>query len=282
MENIGFVFEWFNGKIILIAMKNICPIFAKFLLVILSVALFLVFVNQLQAAMEFKVEGIENNPAEINYDQSIEILFSFSGVSSPKTYYLAGVFQKEAGSNYFGYTWNNNWYKYGDDFTNFYKLEINESSYSGKLKIKPDIDSSGFKGTGDYLLKMYRYCSSQNSCGDTNTLTIKIISPPSPSPTPSPSPAASPSPSPSPTPSPSPSLSRSPSPSPKLLKSPSPIPTEEPTGSDPVGEATTAGEVLGEKKKNPFTLSFILIGLGITLLATTGIVFYNQRHERKN
>ncbi len=186
-------------------MKTSWPVFigAFFCVILLAISL-----RAAQAAIEFKIDGIENNPSEISYDQSIEVLYSFSGVSFPKTYYLAGAFQKEAGSNYFGYTWNNNWYKYGDEYTNFYKIEIKESSISGKLKLKPDVDSSGFKGSGEYQLKLLRYCSSQNSCGDTNFVGIKIIAPPSPSPgtNPSPSPAsstsssqttASPSPSPS-------------------------------------------------------------------------------------
>lgn len=134
------------------------------------------------AAMEFKIDGLVGNPTEINFDQEVEIIFSFSNVSSPKTYYLAGVFQKEAGNSYFGWTLNNNWYKYGDDFTNFYKADINEGSFSAKLKVKPDPDSGGFKGTGEYQLKIFRYCTSQNACGETNQVPLKIRAPQSPSP----------------------------------------------------------------------------------------------------
>ena len=126
-------------------------------LLIFSGILWLGMIAPVKAAMEFKLDGIENNPATINFDQEIKLNYSFFGVTSmPKTYYLAGVFQKEAGSNYFGFTWNNSWYKYGDDYTNFFKLEINQSSASGILTVKPDVDSGGFKGTGSYLVKIYR------------------------------------------------------------------------------------------------------------------------------
>lgn len=247
-------------------------------------ALFLIVaVNPLLAAMEFKLDGIENNLTEINYDQEINVLFSFNNVVPTKTYYLAGVFQQSAGSYYFGYTWNNNWYKYGDDYSNFYKLEIVDSSVSGKLKIKPDIDASGFNGTGEYQLKIYRFCSSKSPCGETNTATVKIIAPPSPSPSvsPSPSPTPAPSPSPSPSPSPTPIPSKSPSPKPSPSTEESSIP-ESATGTGAIlgeNEASTTAEV---KKKNPFILSFVLIGLGGGFLAVTGVVFVKNSKYNKS
>lgn len=238
-----------------------------------------------QAAMEFKIDGIENNPAEINYDQSVEVLFSFTGVSPVKTYYLVGAWQKEAGSNYFGYTWNDNWYKYGDDFANFYKVEITESSFSGKLKIKPDIDSTGFKGTGDYQFKIFRHCTSQNSCGDTNFVSLKIIAPPSPSPSPTPTP----SPSPSSTPKASPSPTPTPTPSPKA--SPTPEPSDEPETEEAgteSGEIETNGEVLGENtasesgKGRANWLAITMVTAGLGLLGGAGAIFIRDKKELKS
>ncbi|MCX6816817.1 MAG: lamin tail domain-containing protein [Candidatus Beckwithbacteria bacterium] len=125
---------------------------------------------------------------------------------------------------------------------------------------------------------------------------------------PSPSPAPSPSPSSTPSPSPEPSPSRSPSPTPLPSKSPSPKPSPSSpsialgTGSlgvvdpsfDPeenlIAElATPEGEVLGEtepatkagKTKNPYLLSFGLIGLGLALMATTVVVFTKSNHYNK-
>jgi len=230
------------------------------------------------AAIEFKIDGIENNPSEMNYDQSIEVLYSFSGVSFPKTYYLAGAFQKEAGSNYFGYTWNNNWYKYGDEFTNFYKIEIKESSISGKLKIKPDVDSSGFKGRGDYQLKLFRYCSSQNSCGDTNFIGIKIVAPPSPSPeaSPSPSPASSTSSTQttaSPSPSPSAPLGTvGPTPQPSKIARIKHIALLEPETPEPV-LGTSSPQLKSSGVRQPdWQLVIMLLTTGTGILTATAII----------
>ncbi|MFH2061703.1 MAG: hypothetical protein ABIJ43_01830 [Candidatus Beckwithbacteria bacterium] len=239
--------------------------------------------------MVFEITGIEGSPSEIKYDQEIEVLYSFTDVIPTKTYYLQGVFQKNSGDYYFGYTWNDGWYKYGDDFTNYYKLEITESSASGKLKVKPDIDSSGFSGTGDYKLKLNRFCSSKSTCGNTNTVSIKIVAPPSPSPSPSPTPT------PTPTPTPSPSLGSSPQPTGMILEgSPAginPADTEGETesgwltGSDPVsfvgsesGEVKGASEASesGEKKDKSYLISIVLTGMGLGLIISTGIVFYKQ------
>lgn len=253
-------------------MKTTCPVS------IVTLFIFLILANPLPVqavAMEFKIDGIENNPSEINYDQSIEILYSFANVVPTKIYYLAGVFQKEAGSNYFGFTENNNWYKYGDEYTNLYKVEIKESSFSGKLKIKPDIDSSGFKGTGDYLIKIFRY-TSQSSYSPTEAVSIKIIAPPSPSPSPAVSPSASPNPSPSPSPSPSPQASKSPSPK------PSPSPSFSPEESIIPESATPEPEILGAtdeaKPKNPYGLAIIFMALGLIFIGTSawGIIKYGK------
>lgn len=239
-------------------------------------ALFLISGPKLTlAAMEFKLDGIENNPSEINYDQSIDVLYSFNNVIPIKIYYLAGVFQQSAGSYYFGYTWNNNWYKYGDDYTNFYKLEITESSVSGKLKIKPDVEANGFNGTGEYQFKIGRYSESGKSLSwsDNNgSIMINYESPPSPEP------ATSPSPTPIPIPSPAPSLS--PSVKPSLKPTPQLTPSPDSTDSGLMVLATESGEVLGTtesaKPKNPYLVSIILSLLGIVLVGGSGLGFYLQ------
>ncbi len=266
------------------------PARIKFLLSAFLGVIFLVSADKAWAKMEFKIDGIENNPSEINYDQPINVLFSFSNVSPPKTYYLEGVFQQSPGSRYFGYTWNNNWYSYGENYTNFYKLDINESSVSGKLQVKSGSDSDGFKGTGEYRLKIFRFCSSKSPCGETNVITVKINgpSPLSPSPTPEPDPTQSPESEPDPTSSPVVS------PSPKTTTT---TVTGGTTGgglfdshdSEEMLLSTEDGEILGitepeaseateiKKEKNPFLISIILVILGLGFVGGTGVVFYKQR-----
>jgi len=229
--------------------------------------------------MEFTIDGIEGSPSEINHDTEINVLFSFKNVTPSKTYYLEGAFQQKSGEHYFGYTWNNNWYQYGEDYTNFYKFEIASSSASSILKIKPDAGADGFKGTGDYQLKLFRFCSSQSSCGETNNvISIRIIGP-SPSPSPSSSPPPSPSPNNDTSPSPSSSTSsQSPLPSPKPSLKPSPSSKITPSPEDVMNTA----EVLGlqassipsespspspEPKKKLFSFSLPVI------IILTGAVF---------
>ncbi len=232
--------------------------------------------------MEFKIDGIENNPIEINYDQSINVLFSFKNAILPKTYYLEGVFQQTSGSRYFGYTWsNNNWYQYGEDYANFYKLEINESSISGKLLIKPDSGADGFKGTGEYQLKIFRFCSSQSPCGETNSIAIKIIAPLIPTPTPTPTQTATTTPT--------------------LTKTPTPAPTKSPTSTSKptqtpqptvLAEETPEAFVLGvesEKTKKSFPfLAFLFIAVGLMCIGTGFFLVikkskeYNEKSEKNN
>ncbi|MBU1322720.1 hypothetical protein KKE75_01545 [Patescibacteria group bacterium] len=230
----------------------------------------------------------ENLPTSVDEDNPFEVKINLIDAPKETVYYFRGVLFEAGKTSYFGYTYNHlgQWHNAPSEPTKFLEITTSpEGSWSGQLKVKADINSSYFKGEGEYEFKVGRYTAAGNfgSWSD-NTAAIKIIYTPPPSP--SPSPSASPSPAASPFPSPSPS----PSPTPIPSKSPSPKPSPSPEESLMPESATPTGEVLGEneasptaetKKKNPLTLSFILIGLGITLLATTGIVFYNQRHERK-
>lgn len=233
----------------------------------------------------------ENLPASVDEDNPFEVKINLIDAPKETVYYFRGVLFEAGKTSYFGYTYNHlgQWNNAPSEPTKFLEITTTpEGSWSGQLKIKADINSSYFKGEGEYEFKVGRYTAAGNfgSWSD-NTAAIKIIytPPPSPSPTPSPSPSPSLSPSPSPSLSPTPIPSKSPSPSPTrtdLEGQNTSSSSGEPTRTDLEGlEGSPAGEVLGEKKKNSFTLSFILISMGIVLLAITGFVFYNQRHERK-
>ncbi len=215
-------------------------------------------------------------------EQEIKVVLGINNL--PSESYLRASFQKKNGDPYFGFMKNDlgSWTKIGSlssDCKGYYNVTdktINEISIPLIIGADTNVES------GDYLIKGHRFTSSCSSYDEsTNSASINF-SFPSPSPSASPSPAASPS--------PTPSLSPSSSPTPIPSKSPSPKPSPSPEESLMPELATPTGEVLGEneasppaetKKKNSFTLSFVLIGLGTALLATTGIVFYNQRHEGK-
>lgn len=95
---------------------------------------------------------------------------SASGLSN--TQYLQAAFTKEGeASNYFGFTKNlaGDWYKYkpsptSDDLTKyFYSFVPNSGTWSGQLQVKVDLDDSGYKGSGNYLLKLFKPTSSSKS-----------------------------------------------------------------------------------------------------------------------
>lgn len=241
----------------------------------LLISFLFVFALETLAAMEFKIDSIENNPSTINYDQQIKVLFSFKNVSGEKTYYIQGAFKEENNSRYFGWTKNDrgDYYKYEEtNCQNFYKFDIKESSASGSILVKPDSDSSNFVGTSNYILKLYRFTDLCKSKTDSdNSLALKINGPPSPSP----SPSLSPSPSPLILLSSSPSLIASIIPS----KKPSPFPSIE----EKINEASFSGEILGEvsspsaqlsansqPNNAKFLLPLIISFIGIILLVISG------------
>lgn len=109
------------------------------------------------------------NPQVINSsDDTITISATASGLQN--TQYLQAVFTKdgESSSNYFGFTKNlsDEWYKYksspsSDDLSSyFYNFTPISGTWSGQLVVKVDIDDDGYKGPGNYILKLFKPTSS--------------------------------------------------------------------------------------------------------------------------
>jgi len=251
--------------------------------------LFFVFPATSLAAISFTVDEIIDNPKELPVEKELEVKVSFSGVSEEKQYYLFLVFRKpESGAYNFGFTQNNDddWIKYGDEFDNFYKIEIKESSWSGILKVKPDYEANGFKGEGEYQVRAGRYVSGNSATWtESEDLRIFLKAPPTPTltPTPTPEPTETPQPTDVPTPQP-PSSTPVPTSTPRPTSTPkptvtpklSPTPTlseynllasesaEEVLGID-ISQAATESSVNQEKKKkfNFWPFVFIIPGLGM-------------------
>ena len=138
--------------------------------IVFLISLFFFFASSCFAAIELQIDGIKDNLTEINYDQEIQINTSLTGVSGKKEYYLEALFTfSSGGPRYFGSTLGSdgNWYSYGENYNNFLKIETNEDGdWSGILKAKPNKDAEGFKGTGEYILKLTRYVTTNNKKGD--------------------------------------------------------------------------------------------------------------------
>ena len=248
-----------------------------------AIFLFSVFPTTSLAAMSFTVDEIIGHPSELPAGGELEARISFRNVSREKQYYLFLAFRKpESGAYNFGFTQNNDsdWIKYGDEFDDFYKIEIKESSWSGILKVKPDYEANGFKGEGEYQIRGGRYVNS-NSATWTNSQDLRIfLRAPALTPTPTPEPeeeSEEESTSATPTSTSTPIPISTPTKKPTPTKTPTPTPT--PSGEILGEEATPEAELISfdlsqESTPSSFNfqnfLPFIFIGLGSLLLAVAG------------
>ncbi len=146
---------------------------------------------------------------------------SISGITAASAY-VQGMFTSSTSSNFFGFTWGQkeDWVEYQSSTTKDFitaNFPILLKNNPQKIWIRPNYTDSGFKGSGDYYLKLKRYTgSSDGDSGESNTLTVYLLSPalPTDSPTPSPSPTN--------TPEPTITLAPTRTPTPTPLKTPTP------------------------------------------------------------
>ena len=185
----------------------------KYLLTFFLLFLFLFIVPITSATFTFTIPQ-----TDIEEDQEIEatVDLSVQGQGN-KAYYLEGAFKKDGGSNYFGQTWNDtDWVGYtsSNSDKNLKLITTSpEGSWSGKLKVRLDISSTQFIGSGKYILKINRFTSTGSSPTSTdNDITLNVAADPTSTPTPtnSPTPTDSPTPTKTPTPTKSPTLTLKP------------------------------------------------------------------------
>ena len=255
---------------------------------ILSVIFLSFFIGKIYAAMSLTFNGL---PSSVNEDSQFEVNVSLVAAPINTKYYFRAALFKEGTTRYFGYTYNHlgEWHNAPGEATRFLEITTNnEGSWSGKLKAKVDIESSHFKGQGDYRFKIGRYTKSGyfGSWSGDEAIYINYTPPASPSPSPSPSPSSSPAPSPSPSPSPTPVTTTTTT----TTKKPVSSSLFESHDSDEMllGEERKEGEILGvggpeaseasevKKEKRPYLLPIILVVLGGGLLGGTGVMFYKQ------
>lgn len=173
------------------------------------------------ASPAFAIEFTIASPLVV--DQEIALSASLSATTN---YYLQAILRSQSSSKYFGETKNNrgDWIDYQSSpekeyiVSNYFVTDIQNASWSGIIRLRFKADDPNYLGPGLYDLKLRRYTgASSSSAGDSNTLTLNLVtnlpSSPSPQPTPTPSPILTPTPSPSPTPKTSPPPSPVPTPS---------------------------------------------------------------------
>jgi hypothetical protein len=262
---------------------------------------------------------VNNAPTSLNDEQEFIVSVSVSGASSNTNNYLRGAFYSDTSpTSYFGYTFNhlNNWYNGSPspiDPHQFLQIQIgSDGSWSGEVKVKPDISSSNFTGSGSYSFKIGRYTANGTSVSkwsQPNSLSINTTDS-----TATPVPTSVPTNTPTPTKTPTPTPTTKPSPTPKT-PTPTKIPTPTPIKLGPtvlpiliandVQESTKEAlptSILGEstesaasnisptdnpkikisppeKKTTAFesssgNLSKILIGIGVIFVISCGILAF--------
>lgn len=130
---------------------------------------------------------IKDLKSEINSDQEVEVIVLIEGDKPNSQFHIKGAFRKDDSINYFGETYfENGWSKNNSTYSKQPIIKTdNEGVWTGKIKIRPDREDSGFKGTGDYNFKVGKYTDSGNGPVWSNELRVKIIETlPSPSPSP--------------------------------------------------------------------------------------------------
>lgn len=144
---------------------------------------------------------ISNIPSKINSDQSFKIKVEITLPSNPnEELYLKGAFKKSDSSNYFGLTKiNSDWIKNGESYNKQFHLILNaQGKWTGEVEVKPDIEDSGYTGSGNYIFKLAYYKSNGSGPNWSNELSLEInnILPPqnssAPTSTPTPIPSVSP------------------------------------------------------------------------------------------
>jgi hypothetical protein len=255
----------------------------------ISVFIFLFFASSVFAASQLSVDNL---PLTIDQLQEFEVDINFSCLGCTDSY-LRGVFYP-SGSSYFGYTQDNigNWSNSpGGNCATYFKVNkadlTVEGTWSGKLKFKPDKDSSYYSGPGEYLFKVGRYtpsCSSPSVWSQESTIAITgPSSTPTPNPTLTPTNAPAPTSSPTSTPAPTKVPTTTPTPTTSALK-PTASPTQEDdssgsvlgenTGSD-LGISPPEDNPVQDSTKKPDTLFQVFsIILGIALIAACGILIF--------
>lgn len=180
---------------------------------------------------------ISNIPSTIEKDQEVNVDVSLTGAAANTQNYLRVAFYSDSSpTSYFGYTWNheNSWYNGTPspiDPHKFLQISVaSDGTWNGSLKTKIDTDSSFYKGTGVYKLKVGRYTASGTSVTDWSSGVEVALNAPSPSPSPTVSPTSTPLPTATKTPtstkSPTPTKSHTPTKSPTTIKHATSTPTK--------------------------------------------------------
>lgn len=110
-------------------------------------------------------------------NEEIILIASASGFTEGETVYIKGAFYQSGSSNYFGFSKSGEeWIK--NSASNISQRTIKIGEWDGKLNVKPDFTDSGYKGEGDYLIKLGYYFGSATSVNwSSNSLPVSVNEP---------------------------------------------------------------------------------------------------------
>jgi len=246
--------------------------------------LFSAFLSPLFAARSL---SIESDRSSLFGEEVAVITASVSGFTDGETIYIKGAFFQEGSTNYFGYTQKDStWIKNGESTTS--QRSITFGSWDGKLTVKSDFVDSGYKGEGEYKIKVgYYYLTSGGNMSSvnwsTNSLSMALNEP-------DPTPTNSLAPTNTPTNTPIPTCTTTPTSTPKLTSTPTIKPTVKTTitpvmlssHSADTNKIREEGDILGKEEhqistssvtleRTPshkvFIITFLFIGMGSALLS---------------
>lgn len=254
-----------------------------FISVFVSLCFFIAFPSHVLAARSMT---ITSDKTSLFGDEEMTITASASGFTPGETIYIKGAFYQEGSTNYFGYTKNGDpWIKNGDTSTSQRSIVVD--SWDSSLSVKSDFADSGYKGEGEYKVKVgFYYTTSGGNLSSvnwtSNTVTVLLNEPdptptstPTSTPTPTPTPQATATPTPTPTKAPTtpiPTKTPTPTSTPTPQLTQTPTETPEATTSMVLGESVTSEEAsssayMQNNSWKPFVISMLLVATGLALLA---------------
>jgi len=170
--------------------------------------------------------SIVGDKTSLDGDEYLTLTASSSGFTDGEVILIKGAFFQDGSTNYFGYTKkDSDWINNGDPTVNQRSVVVGQ--WDQTMMVKSNFSDSGFKGEGEYRLKLgyyYKTGSGENSSVNwsTNSLII-LLNEPDPTPTNSPTPTNTPSATPQPT------STHTPTPTSKSTNTPSQKPSIRPT-----------------------------------------------------
>ncbi len=247
----------------------------------ISLCFFIAFPPHVLAARSIM---ITSDKTSLFGDEEMTITASVSGFTPGETIYIKGAFYQEGSTNYFGYTKNgDSWIKNGDTSTSQRSIVVD--SWDGNLSVKSDFADSGYKGEGEYKVKVgFYYTTSGGNLSSVNWTSNNVtVSLNEPDPTPTSTPTPTPTPQPTATPTPTPAPTKTPTPTPTKILTPTPTPTPMPIPTEmpeetPVATPMVLGESVGNDSSSPsantpnnswkpLVISMLLVATGLAILA---------------